>query len=62
MQPTDLSLLTSVSDPQIHPDGHRIAFVATTIDLEEDRYRSSLWLWDGEARQITFGDGDSAPR
>ncbi|MDE0120844.1 MAG: S9 family peptidase [bacterium] len=62
MQPTDLSLITSVSDPQIHPDGHRIAFVATTIDLDKDRYRSSLWLWDGEARQITFGDGDSAPR
>ncbi len=37
-------------------------FVVTTIDLEDDRYRSSLWLWDGEPRQLTFGDGDSAPR
>ena len=62
MRPADLSLITSVSDPQIHPDGWRIAFVVTTIDLDEDRYRSSLWLWDGEVRQITFGHGDSAPR
>ncbi len=62
MQPAEISLITSVSDPQIHPDGRRIAFVVTTIDLDEDRYRSSLWLWDGEARQLTFGSGDAAPR
>ena len=62
MRPADLSLITSVSDPQIHPDGRRIVFVVTTIDLDEDRYRSSLWLWDGEVRQLTFGHGDSAPR
>ena len=36
--------------------------MVTTIDLEGDRYRSSLWLWDGEARQLTFGQSDSAPR
>ncbi len=62
MRPADLSLITSVSDPQIHPDGRRIVFVVTTIDLDEDRYRSSLWLWNGEVRQITFGHGDSQPR
>ena len=62
MQPADLALISSVSDPQIHPDGHRIAFVVTTIDLEKDRYESSIWLWDGEARQVTYGSGDSSPR
>ena len=62
MQPTNISLIKSVSDPQIHPDGRRIVFVVTTIDLDDDRYSSSLWLWDTEARQITFGQGDSAPR
>ena len=62
MKPSDLALITSVSDPQIHPDGHRIAFTVTTIDLEKDRYRSSIWLWDGEARQLTYGSNDSSPR
>ena len=62
MQPADLGLISSVSDPQIHPDGHRIAFVVTTIDLEKDRYRSPIWLWDGEVRQLTYGSGDSSPR
>ena len=62
MKPSDLALITSVSDPQMHPDGHRIAFVVATIDLEKDRYGSSLWLWDGEARQLTYGSNDSSPR
>jgi dipeptidyl aminopeptidase/acylaminoacyl peptidase len=62
MKPTDLFLVTSVSDPRIHPDGRRIAFTVTTIDPDEDRYRSSLWLWDGEVRRLTFGEGDSSPR
>ncbi len=62
MRPADLALITRVSDPQIHPDGRRIAFVVTTIDLGEDRYRSALWLWDGDVRQLTYGSNDSAPR
>ena len=62
MQPSDLSLIASVSDPQMHPDGHRIAFVVITTDLEQDKYQAALWLWDGEARQLTFGTYDSAPR
>ena len=62
MEPSDLARITSVSDPQIHPDGRRIAFVVTTIDLEKDRYRSAIWLWDDEARQFTGGSNDSSPR
>ena len=62
LQPADLALITSVSDPQFHPDGQRIAFVVTTTDLKKDRYRSSIWLWDGEARQLTYGSSDSSPR
>lgn len=48
MQPTDIALIRQVSDPQMHLDG--------------DRYTSSIWLWQGEARQLTFGSRDSAPR
>ena len=62
MKPTDLPLITSVSDPRIHPDGQRIVFVVAGMDIGEDGYRSSLWLWDGEVRRLTFGTGDSAPR
>ena len=32
------------------------------MDLDGDRYRSSLWLWDGEVRQLTHGSNDSTPR
>ena len=39
MQPEDLSQLNVPSDPQIHPDGVRTAFVLTRMDLEEDGYR-----------------------
>ena len=62
MQPSDIALIKHVSDPQMHPDGHRIAFVVATIDLEKDRYRSAIWLWNGEARQLTYGSNDSSPR
>ena len=62
MQPTDIALIKHVSDPQMHPDGHRIAFVVGSVDLKGDRYTSSIWLWEGEARQLTSGSHDSAPR
>jgi dipeptidyl aminopeptidase/acylaminoacyl peptidase len=47
----------------LHPDGIRIAFVVTRIDLAEDRYERTIWLWDGsEARPFTHGPGDANPR
>jgi len=32
-----------VSDPQISPDGERILFVKSVVDVEEDRYESHIW-------------------
>lgn len=32
------------------------------MQIEDDRYDRQIWLWDGDARQLTFGGGDSAPR
>ncbi|MDE3090862.1 MAG: PD40 domain-containing protein, partial [Chloroflexota bacterium] len=63
----DLFNMKLVSDPQISSDGKTIAFVQTRLDLEENKYRSHLWLVraDGTApaRQFTFGEGkDRAPR
>jgi len=47
----------------MHPDGTRVAFVVTRINMEEDRYERSIWMWDGtDARPFTHGPGDSRPR
>ncbi|MFH1331477.1 MAG: S9 family peptidase [Actinomycetota bacterium] len=63
MRPDDLSRFVTVSDPQVHPDGVRVAFVVSRMDLEKDRYHKQIWLWDGaEARAFTHGPVDSRPR
>jgi dipeptidyl aminopeptidase/acylaminoacyl peptidase len=63
VEPGDLDKYRVPSDPRLHPDGRRVAFVVTRMDLEEDRYERSIWLWDGtEARPLTSGTGDRMPR
>jgi len=63
MLPTDLDAFRVPSDPQLHPDGERIAFVVSRMNLEADRYDRQIWLWDGEeARPFTHGPVDSRPR
>ena len=63
MRPDQLGDYQVPSDPRIHPDGLRAAFVVTRMDLEEDRYDRRVWLWDGESsRPITAGPGDTNPR
>ncbi|MBI4277424.1 MAG: PD40 domain-containing protein [Armatimonadetes bacterium] len=62
----DLYALRFVGDPQVSPDGRRVAFVVTVIDRDADVYRSHLWLASpdgGEARQHTRGaHRDASPR
>jgi dipeptidyl aminopeptidase/acylaminoacyl peptidase len=63
MQASDLSRLSIPSDPQISPDGTRIAFVVSRPDLDEDRYHRTIWVWDGEsANAFTHGPADFNPR
>ncbi len=63
MRPDQLGDFRVPSDARIHPDGVRAAFVVTQMDLDEDRYVRRIWLWDGdEARSLTSGDMDTAPR
>jgi len=63
MLPDDLSRFVTVSDPQLHPDGRRVAFVVSRMDLEKDRYHKQVYLWDGAAaRPFTHGPADSRPR
>ena len=52
----DIYSMEAVSDPQISPDGHWIAYVVTTSDREADEVRSAIWMvsWDGaEHVQLT---------
>lgn len=61
----DLFRIRWVSDPQVSPDGQRIAFVQKTIDRETNEYKNAIWLAPatgglGAATQFT-ADG-SAPR
>jgi Dipeptidyl aminopeptidases/acylaminoacyl-peptidases len=65
----DLARIRTLSDPQISPDGSRIAVVVKTMDVEKNRYETHLHLVHtdtGEMRQITFssgtGSGESSPR
>ena len=63
MRPTDLGHLHTPGDPQLHPDGVRIAYVVTGISLEEDRYHRTLQVWDGrQHRAFTTGPSDVGPR
>ena len=42
MKPSDIAAMTGVSDPQLSPDGHHIAYVVTRIDEEKNTYRSQI--------------------
>ncbi len=63
---TDLLKFQWVSDPQISPDGSRVAYVLVTVNEKEDRYDTSLWSVEtsGSAvpRRLTSGPRDSSPR
>ncbi|MDE3228918.1 MAG: S9 family peptidase, partial [Chloroflexota bacterium] len=61
----DLLALQLAEDPQISPDGAQVAFVRTAINAERFEYQRSIWLAPtagGEARRLTNGPGDTAPR
>jgi dipeptidyl aminopeptidase/acylaminoacyl peptidase len=52
-----------VSGPAVSPDGQRIAFVVATIDLDENKTTSRVWLTgpDGDPAPITAGPNDAQP-
>lgn len=62
---TDLFKFVWIADPQISPDGSRVAFVRAWVNQKADRYDSALWIVPtngGEARQLTAGPRDTSPR
>jgi dipeptidyl aminopeptidase/acylaminoacyl peptidase len=58
MVPEDLTRIQFVTDPQLSPDGRRVAFVVTTLSEERDEYLSNIWVVDvagGVPRRFTAG-------
>src|SRR5262249_1221897 len=58
MVPGDLTRIQFAADPQVSPDGRRIAFVVTTLSEERDEYLSNIWIVDaggGAPRRFTAG-------
>jgi len=53
LQATDYYRLTVVADPQVSPDGRRVAFVVTTVDEDKDRRHNEIWM--------AASDGSAAP-
>src|SRR5919198_1792170 len=66
MTPQDITRIRFVSDPQLSPDGRRVAFVVTRLSEDQDEYLSNIWVVDttgGEPRRFTTGQRrDTAPR
>src|SRR5580704_196452 len=64
----DLVRLKRLSDPQVSPDGHVLAFVQRETDMDANRGRTSLWLLDlrepgAEPQRASGGNfNDSSPR
>ncbi len=61
----DLYDIAVPSQPSLSPDGDRIVYVLRTADRDEDRNVHTLWevgATDGEARQLTRGTADMAPK
>src|SRR5215471_5802086 len=55
-----------IGDPQVSPDGSRVAFARVTVNDKKEGYDTSIWsvpLAGGEApHQLTKGEHDTTPR
>ena len=62
----DLWEFVWIGDPQVSPDGLRVAFVRVTVNEKKEGYNTSIWSvptgGGEEPHQLTKGDHDSTPR
>src|SRR5690242_15841953 len=62
----DIFQFNWIGDPQISPDGSRVAFVKVTVDEKKTRYDTAIWSvstrGDEQPRRMTDGKHDSSPR
>ena len=63
---TDLYKFQWVAQPQISPDGARVAYVLVKVNDKKDGYDTSIWVvpaaGGAEPRRLTAGPRDGAPR
>ena len=53
-QSTDYYRLTVVSDPELAPDGRRVAFVVTTVVEDKDRRHNEIWMASADGSAAAF--------
>ena len=62
----DVFEMEYADDPQVSPDGSRVAYVRTSMDIMTDRGRRTIWVVDtdgGNHRPLVSGQGNySSPR
>src|SRR6266699_3260516 len=62
----DLWEFVWIGDPQVSPDGSRVAFVRVTVNEKKEGYNTSIWsvptAGGEEPHQLTKGEHDSTPR
>ena len=62
----DIFQFNWIGDPQISPDGARVAFVKVTVNDKKDNYDTSIWSvstrGDESPRRMTDGRHDASPR
>ncbi len=69
MQPSDLTSIRTLSSPTVRPDGADVVVALSRPDVEDNRYRTSLWRQrltadgaaDGPLERLTAGTRDSSP-
>src|ERR1043165_3942471 len=55
-----------IGDPQVSPDGSRVAFVRVTVNEKKEGYNTSIWMVATSGTEaphrLTSGERDSTPR
>lgn len=65
LEPEDLYAIKLVDDPQLTPDGERIAYVVVEIERKSYEYHRTIWVSNtaqGQPRRYTAGENDTTPR